>query len=176
MMDDDSAKAGESLVLVGEITAPFGIRGQVKMHPLIEKPQVLAKLPHVLLRFPSGREETRQIGAVRMHQHVAVVTFVGTEDRNGADSLRNAQVFIREDELPPLEKDAYYESQLLGLRVETESGRDLGRIERVLFYPANDVYETDVAMIPAIEDVVVQVDIAGGRLLVRDIPGLRKDE
>jgi 16S rRNA processing protein RimM len=175
-MDGDGAKAGESLVLVGEITAPFGIRGQVKMRLLMEKPQALAKLPGVRLRFPGGREETRRVSAVHLHQDMAVITFADAEDRNAADALRNAQVLIRDDELPPLDPDTYYETQLLGLRVETEAGRDLGRIEKVLFYPANDVYETDVAMIPAVADVVVEVDIAGGRLVVRDVPGLRKDE
>jgi 16S rRNA processing protein RimM len=175
-MDGDGAKAGESLVLIGEITAPFGIRGQVKMRPLMERPQVLAMLPGVRLRFPNGHEETRRVSAVRMHQDVALITLEGADDRNAAEALRNANVLIRADELPSLEPDAYYEGQLLGLRVETESGRDLGRIEKVHFYPANDVYETDVALIPAVADMVVAVDLAGGRLLVRDVPGLRKDE
>jgi len=175
-MNGDSAKAGESLVLVGEITVPFGILGQVKMRPLMENPQALTKLPGARLRFPNGREETRRVSAVRMHQDAALVSLEGVDDRNAAETLRGVSVLIQQDELPPLEPDAYYESQLLGLRVETESGRDLGRIKKVHFYPANDVYETDVALIPAIADVVVQVDLAEGRLLVRDLPGLRKDE
>jgi 16S rRNA processing protein RimM len=175
-MNGDSAKAGESLVLVGEITAPFGIRGQLKMRPLMEKPEALTKLPGVRLRFPNSREEMRRVSAVQMQQNAALVSLDGVDDRDAAEMFRNVSVFIRQDELPPLEPDAYYESQLLGLRVETESGRGLGRIAKVHFYPANDVYETDIALIPAIADVVVQVDLAGGRLLVRDVPGLRKDE
>jgi 16S rRNA processing protein RimM len=175
-MNGDSAKTGESLVLVGEITVPFGIRGQVKMRPLMENPQALTKLPGVRLRFPNGREETRRVSAVRMNQGAAVVSLEGVDDRTAAEGFRNVAVLIRQDELPPLEPDAYYESQLLGLRVQTESGRDLGRIEKVHFYPANDVYETEIALIPAIADVVVQVDLANSLLLVRDMPGLRKDE
>ena len=84
--------------------------------------------------------------------------------------------FVRRSELPPLEPDTYYESDLIGLQVLTEIGRDLGTIEAVHYYPANDVYETAVAMIPAVGEIVVEVDLAQRLLRVRDIPGLRKDE
>jgi 16S rRNA processing protein RimM len=175
----ESAKESEDtdpLVLVGEITAPFGIRGQVKMRPLIEQPKALAKLPSVRLRYPGGREESRRVSEARPHQGAAVLTLEGIGDRDASELLRDVLVFIRRSELPPLGDDAYYEGQLVGLRVVTESGRDLGAIEQVLFGPANDVYETADALIPAVGDVVVEVDLPGGRMVVRDIPGLRKDE
>jgi ribosomal 30S subunit maturation factor RimM len=64
-----------------------------------------------------------------------------------------------------------------GLQVLTESGQDLGPITHVLFGPANDVYETPLALIPAVEgEFVVSVDLPARRLIVRDVPGLRKDE
>lgn len=168
--------SSEKLVLVGEVTAPFGVRGQVKLRPLMDRPETLAKLPAVRLRLPDGREEPRRVTNVRRQQDIAILSFEGILDRNGAEPLRGAQVLIRESELPPLEEDAFYEGQLLGLQVVTESGKDLGRIEQVHFYPANDVYETEVAMIPAVTAIVVRVDLAAGRVVVRDIPGLRKDE
>lgn len=163
-------------VLVGEITAPFGIRGQVKMRPLMDKPETLAKLPGVLLRYAGGREVAHKISEVRRHQEVVVLTFAGITDRDAAETLRGGLLLIPKSDLPPLEPDAYYEGQLLGLQVVTESGVDLGLVTQVHFYPANDVYETPVAMIPAVESVIVQVDLSGGRLVVRDIVGLRKDE
>jgi len=175
-LSESGPGVSEKLVLVGEITAPFGVRGQVKMRPLMDKPEALAKLPAVYLQYPDGRTETRRITQVRWQQEIVLLSFDGVPDRNGAEMLRTALVFIREADLPPLEPDAYYEGQLLGLTVVTESGRDLGKIEHIHFYPANDVYETEVAMIPAVESIVLQVDLPGQRLVVRDIPGLRKDE
>ncbi len=163
-------------VLVGEVTAPFGVRGQVKMRPLMDAPEALAKLPRVLLRYQDGRETPHKIAAVRRHQEVVVLTFADVSDRDAAEKLRGGLLLIPKSDLPPLEPDAYYEGQLLGLQVITESGRDLGQVEQVHFYPANDVYETPVAMIPAVESVVVQVDVPGGHILVRDMVGLRKDE
>jgi len=174
----------DEVILVGEITAPFGIRGQVKMRVLMDAPAHLSKLQGgVRLRWVNEKERPERAGvrvrSVRPHgEGVVVLTLEGVDDRNSSEMLRDARVFIKRSELPPLDQDAYYEADLLGLRVLTESGRDLGAIERVYFYPnSNDVYETPVAMIPAVADeIVVGVDLAAKTLTVRDIPGLRKDE
>ena len=107
----------------------------------------------------------------------ALLTVDGIPDRNEAELFPGAQLFLRRSELPVLGDEEYYEADLVGLRVVTDSGKDLGAITRVHFIPnANDVYETPVAMIPAIGDVVVKVDVSAGTVTVRDIPGLRKDE
>ncbi|MBC8101866.1 MAG: 16S rRNA processing protein RimM [Cytophagales bacterium] len=173
---ENSSLGTAEKVLVGEVTAPFGVRGQVKMRPLMDKPEVLATLRSVVLRYKDGREAVHRITGVRRHQEVVVLTFDGISDRDSAETLRGGLLLIEKSELPPLEADAYYEGQLLGLQVTTESGRDLGRIEQVHFYPANDVYETAVAMIPAVESIIVLVDLDAGRIVVRDMAGLRKDE
>ena len=172
-------KERDALILVGEIVAPFGVRGQVKMRPLMDDPNALLKLPAVLLRWPEGvggREEMQRITSLRPHQDAFLITLSGVPDRNAAETMRNVQIFIRQSELPPLEEGAYYENQLVGLRVVTESGRDMGEIEQIYFGAANDVYETELALIPAVGDVIIEVDLPGGRIIVRDIPGLRKDE
>jgi len=168
----------DPLVLVGEITAPFGIQGQVKIHPLIDDPNVLAKLPGVTLRYPDGKEARARITRTRPHGggQTTLVTFDGVTDRNHSETLRDVLILIRQSELPRLEEGSYYASQLRGLRVITDTGRDFGPIEAVHFYPANDVYETEVAMIPAVESVVLSVDLEAGTMLVHDLPGLRKDE
>ncbi len=163
-------------VLVGEVAAPFGVRGEVKVFPLLDDPAYLKRLPGLRLKWSGGTQETRRVVSVRQNQGFCVVAFEGIVDRNAAERLRGARLFVRPEELPPLEADAYYDWQLVGLQVRTESGRDLGRIEKVHFYPANDVYETPVALIPAIADVIIEVALDRSEMRVRDIPGLRKDE
>lgn len=182
-MSDTQAQAPDEPILVGEITAPFGIRGQVKMRALLDAPAHLSKIPGgVRLRWVNEKERperTVRVRSVRPHgEGVVVLTLEGVDDRNASEALREARVFILRSELPALEPDAYYEADLLGLKVVTESGRDLGEIERVHFYPnSNDVYETAVAMIPAVADeIVVRVDLPSKTMTVRDIHGLRKDE
>lgn len=177
----------DPLVLVGEITAPFGIRGEIKMLPLIDDPKHLLKLPTVLFRWskksPAGTaqaeplERRLKVKSLRRHQGAALLTVEGVADRNDAETFPGAEMFIHRSELPTLGEDTYYEADLVGMVVVTESGKSLGTVLRVHFIPnANDVYETESAMIPAIGDVVVQVDLATKQVLVRDIPGLRKDD
>jgi 16S rRNA processing protein RimM len=172
----DRAITDDSLALVGEIVAPFGVRGQVKMRPLMDDAKALLQLPGVQLHYHGGKRETRRVTSVQFHQGTALLTLDGIEDRNAAELLRGVQVQIRKEELPSPGPDAYYDWQLVGLRVETDAGGDLGRIEKVHFYPANDVYETELALIPAVDEFVLSVDLEAGVLRVRDVPGLRKDE
>ena len=71
------------------------------------------------------------------------------------------------DSLPPLDEDEYYAFQLVGLVVEEEGGRILGRVREVLDYPANDVLELDSGLsLPLVEACVRQVDLEGGRIVV----------
>jgi 16S rRNA processing protein RimM len=164
------------LVLVGEITAPFGIRGEVKVTPLMDRPEVLKRLPSVTLRHSDGRQTERKVLAMHPANRQVRIAFEGV-DRNEAETLRGTTLYIRRDQLPSLEPDAYYEWDLLGLEVVTDTGRALGTIEKVYFYPANDVYETAVALIPAVAgEIVLKVDTVAKTMVVRDIPGLRKDE
>ncbi len=173
----------DPLILVGEITAAFGIRGEIKMLPLMDEPKCLLKLPSVLFRWQDRAEKSEaierriKIASLRRHQGAALLTLEGMTDRNEAETFPGAQLFVRRSELPALGEDTFYEADLVGLSVVSESGKSLGTILRVHFIPnANDVYETEVAMIPVIGSVIIRVDVAAGQVLVRDIPGLRKDE
>ncbi len=80
---------------------------------------------------------------------------------------RGAVLTVPRAELPPPEEDAYYVFQLVGLRVEEEGGRELGRVADVLEYPANDVLELDSGLVlPLVGACVRQVDLDGGRIVV----------
>jgi 16S rRNA processing protein RimM len=77
---------------------------------------------------------------------------------------------------PDLENGAFWIHQVVGLEVVTEEGRALGRIREVLPNPANDIWVTEMdgreLLIPALKEVVREVDLAGKRVVVRLLPGL----
>lgn len=106
----------------------------------------------------------------------ARLKLAGIEDREGAAALRGEWVLAREDILPALPEGEYYRYQLLGLRVVTTDGRDIGVIEDVFSTPENDVYvvrgENGEVLIPAVEDVVQEIDVAAGTVTIEAIPGL----
>jgi 16S rRNA processing protein RimM len=80
---------------------------------------------------------------------------------------RGLELAVERATLPGLEDDEFYVFQLVGLSVEQEDGRLLGRVRDVLEYPANDVLELDSgASLPLVEACVRQVDVAGGRIVV----------
>jgi 16S rRNA processing protein RimM len=88
---------------------------------------------------------------------------------------RGATLAVPQDELPLLEEDEYYAFQLVGLTVEEEGGRLLGRVSDVLDYPANDVLELDSGLsLPLVEACVRQVDIERGRIVIA--PGFADPE
>ncbi len=80
---------------------------------------------------------------------------------------RGASLAVPRASLPPLGDDEYYAFQLVGLAVEEEGGRFLGRVADVVDYPANDVLELDSGVsLPLVGACVREVDVEGGRIVV----------
>jgi 16S rRNA processing protein RimM len=80
---------------------------------------------------------------------------------------RGAELTVRRDELPPPGENEYYAFQLVGLAVQEEGGRELGRVDTVAPGVANDVLELDSGVaLPLVAACVREVDLGGGRIVV----------
>lgn len=144
--------------------------GEVSVQPLTE---VGARfVPGSVLRLEDGR--TLTVETSRPHRDRVLVKFEGVADRDHADALRGSVLLVDAADAPPIEeRDRYWIHQVVGLQVITEDGRPLGRIREVEANPANDLWVTeDGALIPAVREVVVGVDLEAGRVTVRELPGL----
>ena len=167
----------EKQVFVGQITAPFGVQGEVKIHPFVDSIDVLTQLPIVYLQSKTGNSCETRIITVRLHQGSNVIARIAAiPDRDTADNWRSTDIFANREDMPNLPEGEFYEWELIGLAVVTESGKPLGVIEKVYHQPANDVYETPVALIPAVGAIITRVDLATKQMTVVDMAGLRKDE
>jgi 16S rRNA processing protein RimM len=124
----------------------------------------------------ADRSSSVRLLAVRPHKSFRLLTLDGYASATAAESLVGAEVCIDTADLPPLRPDEVYHRDLIGLRVETVDGRPLGVVDGVLSTGGNDVCVVrDGAkehLIPLIADVVRQIDLAGGRLVIEPIPGL----
>jgi len=104
----------------------------------------------------------------------------GCDDRNGADELRGMLVQIPLKEAAPLEEGEYYHFQLIGVRVETESGEWLGQVVEVLETGANDVYVVrgpwGEVLLPAVNDVILELDLELRRMVVHLLPGMLAED
>jgi len=100
----------------------------------------------------------------------------GVTDRNAAEGYRGAVIRAQASDLPELAPGEWWIDDLVGLEVVTDEGKPLGRLEEVLELPANDVYvvrsEKGEVLLPAIEDVIVAVDLEEERMTVHLLPGL----
>lgn len=167
--------SSEPDVVIGTIVAPFGIKGEVKVRIETDFPERFLSLKEVWLKPVTGPGGITQIESVRFHKSGALVKFQGCGDRNGSEELRGAELRIDRSQLKVLDADQFYVHDILGLDVYTTDGEHLGQVTEVLNGPANDVYVTPRAMIPAIKQVVREIDLNGHKIVIEPIEGLLEE-
>ena len=120
--------------------------------------------------------ERRTIVSARWQKGMVYLRLAGIEDREGAAELRGRLLAIPESELEPLPEGQYYRFQLIGLAVISTGGEELGSVSDVLSTGANDVYvvrgDRGELLLPATDEVVREIDLESGRMLVEPLPGL----
>ena len=159
----------DELLAVGRIARAHGIRGEVSIEPLSENAARFAAGSE--LHLEDGRRLT--VATSRTHGRRVLVKFEEISDRDDAERLRGGVLVVPADSAPPPPGGSFWIHQVVGLEVVTEDGRALGKIREVQGNPANDLWVTESGtLIPAIRDVVTEVDVAGGRVIIRDLPGL----
>ena len=159
------------LLAVGRVVRAHGVHGEVAVRSLTERPERFSD--GSTLRLEDGR--TLTVERTRPHRNDLLVKFEELPDRTAAEGLRGAVLLAAPPEEPPAE--GWWVHEVVGWEVATEDGRALGQVREVLANPANDVWVTDRgAMIPAVREVILQVDPAVGRATVREIPGLLDQE
>ena len=155
-------------IRVGQVTAPFGIGGAVKVFPLTDFED----------RFEPGSElllggERRRVEWWKPGRPTVTVKLTGIDSRALAELHRGSYLEVPAEAVRPLAEGAFYHHQLVGLPVFTVSGREVGEITSVLARPANDVWvvaATDGAehLLPATRDAVAGVDLVARRVTVQD--------
>lgn len=167
---------GERLVVIGEVGRPHGLRGEVRVNPMTDRPDRFEGLSGCVLWDASRDErETRRISTARVQGDVVLVRFEGCDSPEAAAALTGRLLAVPESEavMPP--PGQFYPWQLEGARVVTEEGRDVGRIARIEF-GAQDLWVVRDGerehLIPAVPEIVIEVDVPGGRVVIRPPDGL----
>lgn len=163
-------------LIVGTLVGPHGIKGEVKLRPLTEFPERLAKLRRLLVRLPDGTENWRTVKGSRFNREMLLLKFEGVNDRDAAEALRGATALIDRSEAAPLPEGRFYEHQILGLRVVTPEGEELGTITDIMETASNDVYVAGKYLIPATHDAVLRLAPDEGVLVVRSKEYLEGEE
>jgi len=160
-------------LVIGRIVAPRGVRGELKVQIETDDPARFLDLKRV---FVGEARRPYEVEAARLFKNQALLTLRGVADRDAAEALRGEYVYVHRENALPLADGEYYYHQIQGLRVVTEEGRVLGEVVEVLATGANDVYvvqgDSGEALIPAIRDVVLRIDLSAGLMTVRLLEGL----
>jgi 16S rRNA processing protein RimM len=160
-------------VLIGKIVGVHGIKGTNKMRSYAESLTLFTPGRSILVCQSDGRGNLHEIKWVKPHAGKALIAFKDINDRNQAEALVGAELFIPKAVLPALEEGTHYWFDLIGLEVYTTEEKYLGRIESIIETGSNDVYvvqdkKTEV-LIPALESVVMEIDLNRKRMQV-DLP------
>lgn len=163
------------LIVVGRVGRPHGLRGEMRIQPDTDFPERLTGLQQITLL---KNEESMQasVVSIRPHGTGVLLKLEGIDTIESAARWRGAAVAVRREHAAPLEAGRHYVSEVLGLRVETEDGRILGTVAEVLRTGSNDVYVVKGAerevLVPAISTVVLAIDLARTRMVIRPMPGM----
>lgn len=159
-------------ICLGEIVAPFGLRGDVKMLAQTDFPDRITR--HSQLFIGSDHRPFRLRDA-RPHGGVILLHFIGLDTINDVEPLRNLSVFIPQEEIAPLPSDHYYIHDLIGLQAVHINGTSLGTIADVYTGNAQDLLVVKRAgqpevLVPLVKALVPTVDIAN-KIVTIDPPG-----
>ncbi|MEA3402211.1 MAG: ribosome maturation factor RimM [Armatimonadota bacterium] len=154
------------------VVKPHGLDGEVWVDLNTDFPERLPQWSDLQLVGPAGARQARVEYIRGITGGRCIVKLQGVEDRDQAEEIRAASLQVRRHAVPPPPDGEYYDFQILGLRVVTADGCHLGRIRDILRTGANDVYETDRALIPAVDRYIKEIDLERGEMVVQEVDDL----
>lgn len=174
-LNTGSSSAEEPVfVVIGKFRKPHGIRGEIRMTVLTDFPDLIEE---GLTIYVGDKHLPYQIRNLRWKGEDLLVSLEEMPDRTAVEIFRNILVYVKSEDIPePLEGE-YYLHQLIGMEVITDEGENLGRLTEVILTGANDVYlvsppQGKEILLPAIEEVVLEIDLDEKTMLVHLLPGL----
>ncbi len=174
-----AVSAEPRFLVIGRITKPHGVRGEVRVAVHTDVPERFTWLEQVYVSADEWDDapQLHSVESVRSHGEVVLLKLVGCDDRESADALRGHWLQVPIDEAVPLNDGEVYLFQLLGLAVESESGEQLGTVTDLIETGSNLVFVVtgpdSELLLPDIDQVILALDVAAKRMKVRLLPGLR---
>lgn len=171
MPERDDVRDG--YVAVGRVLGAWGVRGDLKVEPLA--PAAVFK-PGRSIDLDGQPRSIERSARKDRHLHLKLD---GIDDRETAAACRGRYLEVAEAALEPPGEDTYYWYQLIGLRVESTEGEPLGEIADIITTAGNDVFVVrgprGEILVPGVDDVVQEIDIERGRMVIELVPGLLPD-
>ena len=159
----------QDYLLIGEITKPQGVQGELKVRPITCDPYRFEGMKYVYVKDGEAYKKV-SIAVRRVGEDAIFLRMEGVETRNDAETMRGTQLFIDRANAVELDEDSTFICDLMGLKGVLTDGSEIGKIVDVMQPGGNDVYvfkgKKGEVLVPALKSVVVKVDLAAGEMLL----------
>lgn len=167
----------EVLFPVGKIVGFRGLKGEVKIIPKTNSPELLLNIENVNIILANGSQLNALVREIYLRKGVLFLSFTNFADRNSVEALANAEVYVSRNQLSALEEEEFWISDLVGVDVFTTSGAFVGRILSIAG-DTNQILEISsdlpgkTILVPFVKQLVPTIDLKHNRIEVADLPGL----
>ncbi|MBW1641609.1 MAG: 16S rRNA processing protein RimM [Deltaproteobacteria bacterium] len=167
----------EKFLLIGKIVGTHGLKGDLKVYSYSETLRVFDTGHSIYIWTAAGQEQVHVIESAKPHKKVVLLSLKGISTISSAESLLGSDLFMEKENLPELEEGAYYWFDIIGLSVFLKDNTFIGNVTSVIPTGSNDVYvvknpdknNNKEILVPAIESVVLEIDLKNERMSV-DLP------
>jgi 16S rRNA processing protein RimM len=162
------------LLLLGEIGAAQGLKGEVRLRSYTEEPQAIAR--YGPLHDETGR--AFEIESVRATPKALIARIKGVTTREAAEALNHTKLYVERARLPARQEEEWYHADLIGLAAVDRDGKTIGAVVAVHNFGAGDLIEVKpdagdtTVLVPFTRETVPEVDVEGGRLVLTPPEGL----
>ena len=166
----------DDFIEIGEIVKPQGVRGRMKALSYLESVGVLEGLDALLVRKAGEAAASYRPRKIEARKNFLFLELEGIDEMDAARKLVGGRILVPSNRLKKLPEGEYYWRDLIGLRVVTDAGEALGTVESIFPTGSNDVYVcrggSREILLPAIGDVIREIDLEKGVMVVRLLEGL----
>jgi len=166
----------EDRLRVGVVTSPHGVHGEVKVFPTTDDVNRFKLLKKVYI---SGTDlgEVFTVKSVKFFKNLVILSFEEVTDRNNAEKLAKKDILIDRKDAVPLGEDEYFICDIIGFKVISDTGEELGVLTDVLTSSANDVYVINdekgrEILVPSIKECLISTDIEKKVIVVHLLKGM----
>jgi 16S rRNA processing protein RimM len=153
---------------VGKVVADHGLGGAVKFKYYNEASDNFYRYTSFIAN-KDGRQAELKPTDVRFRKGFFYLKFEGLENPEKVSFLINQELFVREEDLPPLDNSEYYDYQLVGLNVVNHNGNSIGTVSEVIHAGANDILSVtgkEEILIPMVEGLIVRIDLKDSLIVI----------
>ena len=170
----------KNLLPIGKVVKTHGVKGKVKVEYFGKDLHRFSHYREIFIVGEKGRPEPYEMTEIIPRPPGLILRLKGIEKIEEAESLIGKEILIKKEVLPELGEKEYYWVDILGMKVETEEGKRIGKVKEIFTTGANDVYIVEgkrgEILLPAIEEVIQNIDLKRGVMKVVRMEGLWEDE